>query len=633
MTTTSKKTSISPQTQEVSKHNGHQSNPLIQSLVPHLNWREMSESAHFVQFYETDEYLIDSISEFIGAGLSMGEACIVITSKANQEHLKERWKAEGLDLVTAHTQGQYIVLDAAETLSKFMVDRLPEAERFAEVVGGLIVQAAQGRHKVRIFGDMVAVLWAEGNHAAAIRLEELWNELQHTTPFTLFCAYPMHDFAGEAYGMPLVEICKTHSQVIPDESYTRLSSADERLRAIILLQQKATSLQTEITERKEAQDAWHASEERFRTAFAVAPVGMALTDTKGRFVQVNPAYSRITGYTEQELLQKDFSSIIHPDDYQEHVRLLLELLAGNISGFAIEGRYLKKDGSSVWVQNNVSVLRDSKGEPVNILMITEDITERKKAEERKDSFISMASHELKTPVTSLMGFTQLLKRRLKQLADPQTLLFLDRMDAQIKKLTHLITDLLDISKMQTGILPFRETTIDFDELVRETVENVQATTTTHHIDVQGEVHAQIYGDRDRLEQVLMNLLTNAIKYSPQADTVIVCLSRDEAQIEVAVQDFGIGIAEKYHESIFERFYQVTDSRQHTYPGLGIGLFIARALVERHGGRLWLESQEGEGSTFRFTLPLRSKVEDTSLRTDDELSLFKSDLGNTPSESR
>jgi len=563
----------------------------------------MSESAHFVQFYETDEYLIDSIAEFIGSGLNTGDAYIVITSKANQERLKERWKAEGLDLVTAHTHGQYIALDAAETLSKFMVDGLPEAERFAEVVGGLIVQAAQGRDKVRIYGDMVAVLWAEGNHAAAIRLEELWNELQHTTPFSLFCAYPMHDFAGEAYGMPLVEICKTHSHVIPDESYTRLSSADERLQAIILLQQKATSLQTEIMEHKEAQDALHASEERFRMAFAVAPVGMALTDIKGRFLQANPAYSRITGYTEQELLQKDFSSIIHPDDCQEHVRLLLELLAGSIPGFTTEGRYLKKGGSSVWVQNNVSVLRDSKGEPVNILTITEDITERKKAEERKDAFISMASHELKTPVTSLMGFTQLLKRRLKHLADPQTLFFLDRIDAQIKKLTNLITDLLDISKMQTGILPFRETNIDFDELVRETVENVQATTITHQIDVQGEVHAQIYGDRDRLEQVLINLLTNAIKYSPRADTVIVRLGKDEAQIEVTVQDFGIGIAEQYHESIFQRFYQVTDSQEHTYPGLGIGLFIARTLVERHGGRLWLESREGEGSTFRFTLPL------------------------------
>jgi PAS domain S-box-containing protein len=612
MTTTSKKTYTSPEIHEASTHNGHQSHSFIQKLAPRPHLKEMGESEHFVQFYETDEYLLDSMSEFIGSGLSEGAGCIVITSQANRERLEERLKAGGLDVASALKQGEFISLDAAETLSKFMVDGLPEAERFTEVVGGLIVQVAQGRQRMRIYGDMVAQLWAEGNQAAALRLEELWNDLQHTTPpFSLFCAYPIRNFAGEAYGMPLVEICKTHSQVIPDESYTLLSSTDERLRAITLLQQKATSLQAEVTERKVAQEALRVSEERFRMAFAVAPVGMALADIQGHFVQVNPAYSQITGYTEQELLQRDFSSIIHPDDCQETIRLLLEMLGGNIPGFVIERRYLKKDGSIIWVQNNVSALKDCKGEPVNILVMAEDITERKKAEERKDAFIGMASHELKTPVTSLKGFTQLLKRRLKHLADPQTLLFLDKMDAQLKKLTNLITDLLDISKMSTGILPFQEINFDFDELVRETVENVQATTTTHHIDVQGETSAQVYGDRDRLEQVLINLLTNAIKYSPRADTVIVRLSKEEEQIEVAVQDFGIGIAEKYHEHIFERFYQVSDSQEQSYPGLGIGLFIARTLVERHGGRLWVESRKGAGSIFRFTLPLRSGVEDAS----------------------
>lgn len=163
--------------------------------------------------------------------------------------------------------------------------------------------------------------------------------------------------------------------------------------------------------------------------------------------------------------------------------------------------------------------------------------------------------------------------------------------------------------MQSGTLAFREASFDLDELVQETVENVQATSTSHHLCVQGASHAQVYGDRDRLGQVLINLVTNAIKYSSQANRVIVRLSSDREQAEVAVQDFGIGIAGAHHERIFERFYQVTDPQEKTYPGLGIGLYVARTIVERHGGCLWLESAKGTGSTFHCTLPLLRQEQD------------------------
>src|SRR5207249_949404 len=134
-------------------------------------------------------------------------------------------KANGLDLAAAQARGEYISLDAAETLPRFMVDGLPEPERFAEVVGSVIVRAAKSRHHVRIFGELVALLWAEGNHTAAIRLEELWNDLHNKThPFSLFCAYPMHSFDGEVYGVQFTEICKQHSRVIPDESYSILAT-------------------------------------------------------------------------------------------------------------------------------------------------------------------------------------------------------------------------------------------------------------------------------------------------------------------------------------------------------------------------------------------------------------------------
>jgi len=239
-----------------------------------------------------------------------------------------------------------------------------------------------------------------------------------------------------------------------------------------------------------------------------------------------------------------------------------------------------------------------------------EIRERKNAEEalreseaRKDEFISMASHELKTPLTSLKGFTNLLQRRLSKQGDMQALHFLTRMEEQLDKLTKLVSELLDVTKMQTGKLEFREERFFLNELVRQTLENLQGTTETHHLQLEEVIDVQVPGDKDRLGQVLINLLTNAIKYSPEADTVIVRVSADEHNAIVSVQDFGIGIEETHQEKIFERFYQVNDDTEKTFPGLGIGLYISSQIVRGHHGLLWVESAKGAGATFYVSLPL------------------------------
>jgi signal transduction histidine kinase len=245
-----------------------------------------------------------------------------------------------------------------------------------------------------------------------------------------------------------------------------------------------------------------------------------------------------------------------------------------------------------------------------VVTIVHDITERLLAERRKDAFISMASHELKTPVTSLKGFTNILQRRLGRQGDAQGLHYLARMDVQLDRLTALISELLDISRMQSGRLPLREEPFALDALVEETVEAAQAASATHRLLIEGSAGVQVVGDQERLRQVFVNLLTNAIKYSPRSETVIVRLARDEAggQAIVSVQDFGIGIDRAHHEQIFERFYQVSDPEEKTYPGLGIGLYISREIVERHRGRLWVESSKGNGATFFVALPLLSPHE-------------------------
>jgi PAS domain S-box-containing protein len=225
----------------------------------------------------------------------------------------------------------------------------------------------------------------------------------------------------------------------------------------------------------------------------------------------------------------------------------------------------------------------------------------------RDDFISIASHELKTPVTSLKMFTQVLQKQLARKGEENLSRSLIRMDAQLNKLTLLIGDLLNVSKLELGQLALQEESFDLDVVVKEMVEQVQLTTTKHTIRLVGTITQLVWGDKDRIGQVLINLLNNAVKYSPQADTIIVRLTSEQDTAIVSIQDFGIGIDEKHQSKIFTRFYRVSDPEERTYPGLGIGLYLSHEIIKRHGGNLTVISEKGKGSEFRCSVPFSQKT--------------------------
>jgi signal transduction histidine kinase/ActR/RegA family two-component response regulator len=243
--------------------------------APRTDWADMSSTEHFVQFYEADGFLLNSLSGFIGRAIKTGEGAVVVATKEHRNGLDELMQANGLDVVNAKACGRYVSLDAAETLSKFMVDGAPERERFNKAIGDVILNLTDGRSGVRAFGEMVGLLWAEGNHEGAIRLEKLWNDLQTVHSFSLFCAYPMNVFGGERFTEPHRSVCNVHSRVIPAESYASLEDQDARLRAIALLQQKARSLETEVKERRQV-------EERMRLALLGEQMARAEAETANR---------------------------------------------------------------------------------------------------------------------------------------------------------------------------------------------------------------------------------------------------------------------------------------------------------------------------------------------------------------
>jgi PAS domain S-box-containing protein len=222
----------------------------------------------------------------------------------------------------------------------------------------------------------------------------------------------------------------------------------------------------------------------------------------------------------------------------------------------------------------------------------------------RDEFMSLASHELKTPVTSLKMYTQVLQRQAERRGDADLADRLVKMDRQTDKLTGLINDLLNVTRIQTGQLEYVDEVVDLNAIVHECVDAIQPTTTKHHIFVEGTIDGRVWGDSERIGQVVTNLLTNAVKYSPRADRVLVRLNADAGNAVISVRDFGIGIGEEHREKIFEQFYRVSDPSEKTYPGLGLGLFIAGEIVKRHGGTIIVQSASGEGTTFTLTLPLQ-----------------------------
>lgn len=334
-------------------------------------------SEHLVQFYEDDEFLIDSLSTFIGSGIGAGEGAIVIATPEHREGLAERLKAQGIDLATVQLRRQYVPLDAAETLSRFMVDDFPDEALFTECLGELLTKTAEGRRGLRAFGEMVALLWTEGKGAAAIRLEELWNELGKVHSLSLLCAYPMNAFRGEPNGKPFLRICQEHSRVIPAESYARNSGGDDsRSRMIASLQQKAASLEAEIAERKEAQAVLARRERELRDFLENATEGIHQIGPDGTILWANKAELELLGCKPEEYFGHSIREFHADPD------VIADILARLKRGEKLhdyEARLKRKDGSIRHVAINSSVYWEN-DRFVHTKCFTRDITDRKHAD-------------------------------------------------------------------------------------------------------------------------------------------------------------------------------------------------------------------------------------------------------------
>lgn len=255
----------------------------------------------------------------------------------------------------------------------------------------------------------------------------------------------------------------------------------------------------------------------------------------------------------------------------------------------------KEDLLGISIQKMQQDLKDYASQKDQIQMETEQLVYR------RDEFFSIASHELKTPITSLKAYTQLL---LMDDGDvPGSGQMLKRMDRQIDKLTALINDLLDASKVESGQLLFYKKPFQLKQMAQQVVEETQSLSDDHQFRFQADSNARVNADRERIEQVLRSFLSNALKYAPHSKNIDVAIHEKEDEIFCSVRDFGNGIAPEEQYRIFDRFYRISGNNLNTFPGLGLGLFISKAIIEKHNGKIGVESEKGKGTVFYFSLPV------------------------------
>jgi PAS domain S-box-containing protein len=377
------------------------------------------------------------------------------------------------------------------------------------------------------------------------------------------------------------------------------------------------------------------SEARFRLTFEQAAVGMALIDPGGRWLRVNEKLCAILGYSREELLSRTIDDVIYPDDLPPHNQEMDRLLSGERRAALREERYIRKDDAMVWVESAVVLMRGTTRETGYSILVMVDITERKRAQQKldellaleqaerrdaeqaraeaeaanraKDHFLAMISHELRSPLQGIVGRVEIIRRGLDRQQLESNLAAIDR---AVARQARLVKDLLDISSIVSGKIHIHHRLVNPIRIAQRAVDAAMPAAQEKRLELSAELteSGNVLGDDDRLEQVFSNLLSNAIEFTPEGGTISLRCASAEGQIEIRIEDSGEGIAPEFISKVFDRFSQADPTIARRHGGLGLGLAIARTLVELHGGTIAAASPGvGKGTSITVRLPLAPEL--------------------------
>jgi PAS domain S-box-containing protein len=589
-------------------------------IAPGAYLEKVQAHAHGVQFYGDDAYLLDGLTRFIGGALGAGDSSIVIATKAHRDGLSKRLLSCGIDLAIATQQGRFIALDASETLAKFMVEGWPDGERFHQVVGSLVAQCRlSGRtnqSKLAAFGEMVALLWAEGKAEAAIRLEQLWNELARVHSFHLHCAYPISYFHDERHAELIAKVCAEHSHVIPDESYTSLEGEDERLRTIALLQQKAQALANEIVERKRAQYELQLREAELTDFLENGVLGMHWVAADGTILWANKAELAMLGYERDEYVGHHIAEF-HAN--HEVIAEILRRLGCHEELHGSESALRCKDGSirDVRIHSNVF---SQHGKFIHTRCFTIDVTEQKKLEKSLIMSEKLASvgrlaasiaHEINNPLEAITNLLFLAKRDMADRSKAER--HLEIASHELDRVSHITRQTLGFCRDNSSPCDI-EICKMLDELLFMYGRKLEVRKI--RIEKRYDEAVKITGLDSEIRQVFSNLIANAIDAMPSGGRLIVKAARSREWnnaglpgVRVTIADTGAGISEKNRKKLFNAFYTTKEN-----VGTGLGLWLVHGMLSKHNGMIHVRSKAAPGTSgtaFSVFLPHNTQSRESS----------------------
>ena len=470
---------------------------------------------HSVQFYETDAFLVRSVTDFLINGFNAGDAAVVIATPEHCESIDAALMARGIDAGSSERRGFLTELDARAMLSSIMCDGMPDEALFRRHVEPALesVRRRSRSNGLRAYGEMVNLLWCDGNGGAALALETLWNRLAETRQFSLLCGYCMSRFDDAADAKIIAAICDEHTQVVPTERYVERNDA-ARLVEITLLQQRAQALESEIKRR--------------------------------------------------EVLESTLRSAL-----RERERLL--------------------DGE-----------RAARAEAEEARKLAEQ------ANRAKGDFLAVMSHELRTPLNAIGGYAELMELGLQGEISEGQRSALERIQRSQRHLLGLINQVLNYTRLEAGTVEFVLADLPLDPILHaaDTLVFPQMQAKGLRYTYKGcDPTIAVRADGEKLQQILLNLLTNATKFTDANGEISVDAVAVGDLAHVRVRDSGVGIPADKLVAIFDPFVQVDSHFTRTREGVGLGLAISRDLARKMNGELSVESVVGVGSTFTLALPL------------------------------
>jgi two-component system sensor histidine kinase VicK len=349
-----------------------------------------------------------------------------------------------------------------------------------------------------------------------------------------------------------------------------------------------------------------AAENKFRLLIEQACDLLVLRDVSGKAIYVSPKVTDMFGYAPHEYLAKDANEFFTKASSLNYQQCLQQLLNEPGAKKVLKLEFIRKDGTLGWLEVDLFNYLDEPG--INALVShCRDITSRVDIENQKAGFIGIASHELKTPLTSVKAYLQVLEAKASKTNDPFLLEALRKVNYQVKKMTDMINGFLNLSRLESGVLELNKVTFDLNEIVEEALQECKLIMPNRSVSLTTMNKAVIFADREKILSVINNLISNAAKYSKAEKPIFLSIEVNYGQVQLNVQDQGIGVKTGDKSKLFERYYRAYNEQTKVVSGFGIGLFLCAEIIRLHGGEIGLESEYEKGSTFYFKLPLAEQA--------------------------